>query len=183
MNPDPLLAQLKAYRNLWPAESHTATRFIGFLSAHPDAFERTCSSGHVTGSAWLVDEAGRHVLLTHHKKLNIWIQLGGHADGDSDVLRVAMREAAEESGLPTIEFVSPRIFDIDVHTIPARKDEPAHLHWDVRYAFRAVGSGTFTPSAESHELRWVEIARLDSLTREASMLRMAAKWIGLRTTS
>ena len=180
MNPHALLPQLLEYQNLWPEESQTAMRFIEFLSAHPNAFERTCSTGHVTGSAWLVNHAGSHVLLTHHKKLNIWIQLGGHADGDSDVRQVAMREAAEESGLPSIELVSSRIFDIDVHQIPSRKDEPAHLHWDVRYAFRAVGSDKFTPSAESHELRWIEIARLDSLTREASMLRMAAKWMAPR---
>jgi 8-oxo-dGTP pyrophosphatase MutT (NUDIX family) len=177
MGNDALILQLMEYRNRWPDESLVATRFIDFLSANPDCFERSLQTGHVTGSAWLVDAAGLRVLLTHHKKLDMWIQLGGHSDGDGDILRVAMREAREESGLSAIEPVSPRIFDIDVHQIPARPNEPEHLHWDIRYALRATGAEEFTPSDESHDLRWVEIANLNHLTQEESMLRMAVKWM------
>ncbi len=177
MDRNALILQLMEYGNLWIEESHKALQFIEFLSNHPDAFERSLPIGHVTGSAWLVNRAGSHVLLTHHKKLNIWVQLGGHADGDSDVLRVALREAKEESGLHAMELVMPQIFDIDVHLIPARQAEPSHYHWDVRYAFRVVGGESFTPTEESHELRWIEIARLDSVTHEESMLRMARKWL------
>ncbi len=177
MGKDALILQLMEYRNRWPDEARVATGFIEFLSATPDCFERSLQTGHVTGSAWLVNATGLHVLLTHHKKLDMWIQLGGHADGDSDILRVAMREAREESGLSSIDPVFPRIFDIDVHQIPARPSEPEHLHWDVRYALRATGKEEFTPSGESHELRWVEIANLKCLTQEKSMLRMAVKWM------
>jgi 8-oxo-dGTP pyrophosphatase MutT (NUDIX family) len=176
MENEALILQLMEYRNRWPDESQIVSRFVEFLSANPDCFERSLQTGHVTGSAWLVDASGLHVLLTHHKKLGMWIQLGGHADGDGDILRVALREAREESGLVSIEPVSPKIFDIDVHQIPARPNEPEHLHWDVRYALRATGEEECTPSEESHELRWVEIANLDRLTQEESMLRMAAKW-------
>ena len=177
MGTEALILQLMGYRNRWPGESRVASRFVGFLSAHPDGFERSLQAGHVTGSAWLFDVSGLHVLLINHKKLGMRIQLGGHADGDGDILRVAMREAREESGLGSIEPVSTRIFDIDVHQIPARPGEPEHLHWDVRHALRATGDEECTPSDESHELRWVEIANLNRLTQEESMLRMAVKWM------
>ena len=171
-----LARQLREYGARWPAEAETVRRFVEFLASQPDAFERSLAIGHVTGSAWLVDRAGTRVLLTHHKKLGIWVQLGGHADGDADAFRVARREAEEESGLADLEPVAPEIFDIDVHRIPARGAEPEHLHWDVRYAFRATGSEAFCVSDESHELAWIEVGALETVTREESMLRMARKW-------
>ena len=171
-----LIRQLREYRSRWPGEAGTVDRFIDFVSSHPDCFERHLAIGHVTGSAWVVDRAGARVLLTHHKKLDLWVQLGGHADGDSDVLRVARREAAEESGLAGLELVPGGIFDVDVHRIPAGGEGPEHFHWDIRYAFRAAGGEAFRVSAESHELRWVGIQSLASVTAEESMLRMARKW-------
>ena len=177
MNRDDVVRQLREYRARWPAESETVDRFIGFLASQPDAFERELAIGHVTGSAWVVDSTGTRVLLTHHKKLGMWVQLGGHADGDSDVFRVARREAEEESGLASLVPVGGGIFDVDVHRIPARGETPEHLHWDVRYAFRAAGGEAVRVSDESHDLRWIEIERLDSVTREESMLRMARKWL------
>lgn len=151
-------------------------RMTGFVSAHADCFERSLSLGHVTGSAWLVNRRRTHVLLTHHRKLNKWLQLGGHADGDSDVLAVAMKEALEESGLPDIAPLSPDIFDLDIHEIPARKSEPAHFHYDVRFALRANASEQYVVSDESHDLAWIDIARIATVTSETSMLRMANKW-------
>jgi len=177
MNSTHLIQQLQEYQTRWPDEVELAQRFIRFLTDHDDCFERELQVGHVTGSAWLVNRAGTHILLTHHKKLNIWVQLGGHADGDSDLLRVSMREAEEESGLSGIVPVSTPIFDIDAHAIPRRGDYPEHTHWDIRYALRATGDETYTVSDESHDLRWVEIATLKEFTQEATLLRMAAKWI------
>ena len=115
------------------------------------------------------------MLLTHHRKLNIWVQLGGHSDGDSDSLSVALREATEESGL-AVEAVSERIFDIDCHQIPARKGEPAHLHYDVRFWLRAR-STEFTVTEESHALRWLSADELEQVTSEESVMRMRAKWL------
>lgn len=172
-----VIRQLRDYRARWENESDVVDRFIAFIAAHPDGFERELKIGHVTGSAWVVDRAGTHVLLTHHKKLDMWVQLGGHADGDADVFRVALREAEEESGLDALVPVSRRIFDVDVHRIPARREEPEHFHWDVRYAFRALGGETYRVSGESHDLAWIEIAALETVTREESMLRMARKWL------
>lgn len=171
-----IIRQLRDYQDRWKNESEIAGRFMDFVASYPDCFERHLQAGHVTGSAWLVDRSSIRVLLTHHKKLDMWVQLGGHADGDSDVFRVAWREAAEESGLEGIVPVSRQIFDLDVHRIPARGAEPEHFHWDVRYAFRAMAGEAYRVSDESHALGWIEINALRSVTQEESMLRMARKW-------
>lgn len=172
-----ILRQLREYQVRWASESEIAERFIDFVSSTPACCDRQWLAGHVTGSAWVVNRAGTHVLLTHHKKLNMWVQLGGHADGDFDIFRVARREAEEESGLKSIVPVSGRIFDIDVHRIPARGAVPEHFHWDIRYAFRSERSEAFVVSGESLDLRWIEIRSLRSVTEEESMLRMATKWM------
>jgi 8-oxo-dGTP pyrophosphatase MutT (NUDIX family) len=177
MHRAPLLAALSDYAARHPEEAPVIERFTRFVRAHGDCFHRTLAIGHVTGSAWIVNAAGDAVLLTHHRKLNRWLQPGGHADGDPDVLAVARREADEETGLTPLVPVETAIFDLDIHTIPARGAEPAHDHFDVRYAIRHTGDGLFAVSAESHDLAWVPIARLDDYTDEDSMHRMARKWL------
>ena len=172
-----LLHQLAAYQSKHPQESDTCERFTRFVRDTSDCFERSQSYGHVTGSAWVVNAAGTHTLLTHHKKLEKWLQLGGHTDGEADVLKSAFREVEEESGLSNIEAVTEHIFDLDIHSIPARKQDPEHYHFDVRFAFRVTGSEKYTVSEESLDLAWVPISQLEEYTDEVSMLRMAQKWI------
>ncbi len=176
MHRQPLLDQLARYAYSHPGEAETVALFVGFVRENPDCFERTLAIGHITGSAWIVSADGSETLLTHHRKLNRWLQLGGHADGDPDVPAVAMREAREESGLVDFAPVTGEIFDLDIHPIPARRDEPEHLHYDVRYVLRATGPTDFTVSEESHDLRWVPIGGVAALTAEESMLRMVRKW-------
>lgn len=167
---------LETYRCRNPGEAGTVERFVSLLEGHPRCFRRDCWAGHITGSAWLVDAAGRDVLLTHHRKLGIWVQLGGHSDGDPDTSCVARREAEEESGL-RVERLAPEIFDLDIHAIPARKADPEHLHFDVRYAFVTRSGRDYRVSDESHDLAWVPVHRLHEYSREESMLRMARKWL------
>lgn len=174
MSRAPLLKLIERYLRRYPAERETARRIREFVEAHDDCFERTQLSGHVTGSAWLINRAGDAALLTHHRKLDIWVQLGGHADGDSDIARVAMREAQEESGLPDLELVSADIFDIDIHAIPARGREPEHLHYDCRFLLRAEQEA-YVVSAESHDLAWIPLDRITDYTTEDSVLRMVRK--------
>lgn len=180
MHRRPLLALIDDYAHRFPAEQVLCRRFREFVRNHADCFHRSCEPGHVTGSAWLVDGAGSRVLLTHHRKLGRWLQLGGHSDGDPDPLQVAMREAHEESGL-TVRPLTSEIFDLDIHEIPARRTrrglEPAHLHYDVRFALQAQGSERYRVSDESLDLAWVDVAGLSELTTEASILRMADKWV------
>ena len=170
-----LLDQLHAYGRRHPEERATVERFVDFVAHEPRCFERDCWHGHVTGSAWLLDPECGSLLLTHHKKLNIWVQLGGHSDGDPDTRTVALREAEEESGMP-VKLLQPDILDIDIHEIPARKSDPAHFHFDVRYAF-AAASRNFAVSGESHDLAWVRLDDLENYTTESSILRMRRKWL------
>jgi 8-oxo-dGTP pyrophosphatase MutT (NUDIX family) len=169
-----LIQAIADYAARYPHEGAVVERFHGLLDAHANCFDRDCWAGHITGSAWLVDPEGTCLLLTHHKKLDMWLQLGGHSDGDPDTAEVAIREASEESGL-TVALVSSRILDLDVHEIPARKADPAHFHFDVRFALRAA-SRDYVVSDESHDLAWVPIDDIESFTTETSILRMREKW-------
>jgi 8-oxo-dGTP pyrophosphatase MutT (NUDIX family) len=154
-----------------------AEAFIAFLQTDGAVFERSHRVGHFTGSAWLVSADGERVLLTHHRKLDRWLQLGGHADGDADLAAVALREAGEESGLAGL-IVEPAIFDLDRHRIPARGDEPEHWHYDVRYVVRAGGSEAFAINHESLALAWKPIRELEHDTSaDVSLRRMARKWL------
>ncbi|MEO7477876.1 MAG: NUDIX hydrolase [Lysobacteraceae bacterium] len=172
-----LLRAFDAYGQRWPDEM-AVSHFREFLADHVDAFERALAIGHFTGSAWLVSADGRRVLLTHHRKLDMWLQLGGHADGDTDLLRVALREAEEESGLDGLT-VEPSIFDLDRHRIPARGSDPEHWHYDVRYVVHAGANEAFVVSDESHALAWREIADLVADKNvDDSVRRMAGKWLG-----
>jgi len=151
-------------------------RISDFVSGHADCFERSLLAGHVTGSAWVLDEERRYALLTHHAKLGLWLQPGGHCDGDADVLRVAMREVWEEAGLTAIvPLLDGAIFDVDAHDIPAHGNEPAHVHYDIRYAFEASRSAPLRISAESKDLRWVALDRIAGLNTDESVIRMVRK--------
>lgn len=150
-------------------------RILAFLRDHADALHRTCLEGHLTGSAAIVDGARARVLLLHHRKLDRWLQPGGHADGDGDLAAVAAREAWEETGLRgAIEL--PAI-DLDVHDIPARPGEPAHVHLDVRFRMRVEPGATPIANDESLALRWVGLADLDdpALALDASTKRLVRR--------
>ena len=174
MHRAPLLGLLDEYLDRHADEKRTVDLFRRFIQHNRDCFERHLAVGHLTGSAWILDRSRKRALLTHHRKLGCWVQLGGHADGDSDILRVAAREAREESGL-AVEPLAETIFDLDVHEIPARGGVPLHLHYDLRFLMCAVGSEAFSISPESHELAWVPLDRISAYTGERSVLRMRDK--------
>lgn len=178
MSSAPILAALArhAARDLSTAERESLDRIVDFVRREPACFERATVEGHITGSAWILDHEHRRALLVLHKKLGFWLQPGGHADGEADVLAVAWREAREESGIEALEPLSREIFDVDVHEIPARKADPAHFHFDVRYAFVAPPGAEPVVSEESNDVRWVERAAIGTYATDASVMRMAAKW-------
>lgn len=196
-----MIEALQRYRDQWQGEVATVTQFEIFLHTHANAFERSNATGHFTGSCWLVSADGARVLLMHHRKLDRWLQPGGHADGDTDLARVALREAQEETGVIDLR-VEDGIFDIDRHRItghipvarpdgpaspfafalgersPARGDEAEHWHYDVRYVVRAGADDRFVVNEESQALAWrsvVDVAADASL--DASLRRMARKWL------
>ena len=175
----PLHAALTVYRRRWPGETATVDAFTQLLLAHADAlaYRRERLDGHFTGSAWVVSTDGARVLLTHHRKLDRWLQPGGHADGDTDLARVALREAEEETGLRDL-VVEGGVFDLDRHAIPARGADPQHWHYDVRFVVRATGSEDFVVSEESHALAWRPVADVaEDPHADESVRRMAAKWL------
>ncbi len=176
MHRQPLLQLLTRYAVAHPGEHAVIQRFERFVHEQPRCFERSLPSGHVTGSAWVVSADGQRVLLNHHKKLDMWMQFGGHADGDPDVYRVAVREAREETGLAALEPAAFGIFDLDIHPIPATTTEPAHHHYDVRFALRVTGDETVVVSDESHDVAWTTLDGVTRFTREPSILRMLDKW-------
>jgi 8-oxo-dGTP pyrophosphatase MutT (NUDIX family) len=177
--PFELLSALERYGEsplLTEEERPSLARLLAFVRDEPRCFERSLAGGHVTGSAWILDAARQRCLLTHHKKLGLWLQLGGHADGDPDVLRVALREATEESGIEGLRPLLDEIFDVDIHPIPANPREAAHEHFDVRFALVAPPGAVLRVSEESHALAWVERGALAGYGCDRSVLRMAAKW-------
>ncbi len=154
-----------------------ADRFLRHLETGPSAFERTTVAGHFTASALVSNNAMDRVLLTLHAKLGLWLQLGGHADGNSDLASVALKECEEESGLTKLLLfpLEPLIFDLDLHSIPARKQDPEHLHFDVRFLVIADQSESLVITPESKDLRWVALRDAYGLSREWSMHRQFDK--------
>src|SRR5262245_38900803 len=149
MNRSEILRQLRAHHPFDEREHRMLEQITDFVSAHEACFDRNLPTGHLTGSAWIVDRERSHTLLTHHAKLDIWVQLGGHVEDDPDMLSAAWREAREESGLSGARPISSRIFDVDIHEIPATPKEPAHFHFDIRYLFEADRSAELSVTAES----------------------------------
>ena len=163
-------------RGLDPHEAAMTAETIRFVEEFPDFLRRSCVPGHLTGSAWIVNPARTHTLLTHHLALDKWLQLGGHADGEGDLLAVALREAREESGLSGVRAVSPEIFDVDRHWIPPRRIDPGHYHYDLRFLIEADPTEPLVRAAsESKELAWVELSLVAALNPEESMARMVRK--------
>jgi 8-oxo-dGTP pyrophosphatase MutT (NUDIX family) len=183
-----LVRLLDAHEPWDDAEAAHVLHVRAFVQREPDPFWRGVIEGHLTGSAFVLDPAGR-VLLTHHLRLDIWVQLGGHADdGEQAADSVALREAREESGLRDVRFHealsfadgTPRLLDVDVHRIPGRRGEPAHDHLDLRFLLRtgAPDEVVANPS-ESKALEWVA---LDEAARrgDAGMGRAIARLRALR---
>jgi 8-oxo-dGTP pyrophosphatase MutT (NUDIX family) len=136
---------------------------------------REFSPGHFTASAFIVSPEGSELLLILHGKLGRWLQPGGHVDPtDPDLVAAARREVHEEVGLVELELVEPGPFDLDVHDIPARKDEASHQHFDVRYLFRAR-TRQVTPASDAKDARWVPLAQIDAQLSDASVERAVAK--------
>ena len=175
MHSNSLRQLLQRYQSM-PEEQIYKDRMLAFLDEHVDAFERSLQVGHFTASAWLVSKDGSQALLMHHAKLNIWVQVGGHADGETDLLAVAIKEAQEESGIVGIEPMSVEIFDIDIHQVPAGSQGPAHDHLDVRFLLQVTSDEQFVKNHESKELRWIGKDASQLPTNQRSVVRLFEKW-------
>jgi len=179
-----LLTLLDRHHSTYPEEASYVQRARRFVTDHPDCFERDLLPGHVTGSAWVVNPARDRALMMHHRKHDRWFQPGGHADGDADILRVALRETAEETGLDAeqIRLVDGTIFDLDQHVIPAQPHFPEHVHFDVRFLVEIDDRLPVPGNDESHDILWLDLQRVPRLNNNRSTWRMLDKTRRLRSS-
>lgn len=174
---------LTAYRSRFMEEEAFIRRAIEFIRRHEHIFERE-EPVHVTGSAWVVSPDREQVLLMHHRKLHQWFQPGGHADGDTDILRVALRECTEETGLEPaqIRLLDSSVFDVDIHTIPALENIPAHEHIDIRFVVEIDDSLEIPGNNESHAIAWLPLHQVLRYNNNRSTYRMLEKTRSLRNS-
>lgn len=164
-------------------EENICIKPIMQLLQKQDCFYRTCfTPGHITGSAILCDQTKEKILLNHHKIFNKWLCFGGHADGDEDIKKVALRETTEESGYHEneIEFVVDSIFDIDIHSVAENKskNEPEHSHFDIVFLLQLKENTSlnFKVSEESIDLKWCALDEALELIRDDQrMIRIIHK--------
>ncbi len=172
-----LLNLLERHQTRFMDEAAYVEQTRAFVEAHTDCFHCDLWPGHVTGSAWVVNPARTHCLLLHHRKHEQWFQPGGHADGDADILRVALRETSEETGLDAshIRLVADPIFDVDVHAIPESPRGPRHTHYDIRFLVEMDDDIEIPGNDESHQVLWVALADVPRFNNNRSTLRMVEK--------
>lgn len=168
---------LEEYIPAYEEEILYKSRMLDFINNYDNVFSRKQIFGHFTASSLLLNSDSSKFLLMHHKKLNRWMQLGGHCDEDEDVLAVSIKEAMEESGINEIVHLSDKIFDIDIHTIPSNSKEAEHFHFDIRFLLKTDGNDHFIKNEESNDLKWVlfEGFNPSEYSLENSVIRMIQK--------
>lgn len=174
-----MIARLLATARPVDADERTHLAAMWELARDPRCRERDLwDPGHFTASAFVLSPDHRAIALIHHRKLGIWCQPGGHLEpDDTDLVGAARREVAEEIGLVDLELLTPSPFDLDVHVIPERADQPAHRHFDVRFLFRARHDG-LAASSEVRDARWIALTDVSDrgpLGTDASVLRAVRK--------
>lgn len=166
---------LSNYQPANEVENQSLNFICQFVEENELYWSRKTLAGHLTASAWITDRDRERAVLLHHKKLNIWVQPGGHIDeADEGLLQASYREAMEETGVTDLTPVSKLPFDVDVHRIPARKSEPEHWHLDIRFWFK-TNQADLNANEESHDMGWFTKSEIEALTDEESVLRMVRK--------
>lgn len=179
---DELEAALATYAELQQG-CPVASEIARFVRTEERWWDRRNTGGHVTASAWIVDPSEGATLLVHHRKLNRWLQPGGHLEDDTSIHGAALREAQEETGLTDLRWRTTAIFDVDIHLIPARPDFPAHRHLDIRFAFEASHRAPLHLSTESYRVAWWPLTGLTGATTDASVFRLAQRTLDLASTA
>lgn len=175
MNRQILRKEIELYQTPYIEEDRYKSRFLDLLF-FDNCFERSLLEGHITASAWVLTSDFKNVALLHHKKLDRWLQPGGHADGDEDVKRVALKELKEETSLVDVTQIGDSFFDLDIHKIPERKGIPEHDHYDVRFAFIATNPDQLRKNHESNKVDWKCLNELEKFVgNDSSIIRMREK--------
>ena len=177
MNKQSIYKLTQNYLSKYPEDSH-ALHVLDFLDEHENFWQRDNSYGHITSSAWVVNEARNKILMTHHKKLDIWIQLGGHIEAeDNTIYEACERELREESGLKDFKLLYNDIFDIDEHNYHASANGfPEHFHLDIRLLFQGSSEEEINfDLLESNEVAWIPINEVEKYQNARSVMRMVEK--------
>ncbi len=177
MHRENLLQLLQRYRTPFLEEAAMVVRTRRFVMSNRNCFDRNLESGHVTGSSWVVNPNRTHVLMLHHRKLGLWLQPGGHADGNSDIHDVVIKETSEESGIcvKDIKLLSSEIFDVDIHTIYPSQYDNRHEHYDIRFLLEIDDAVAIPGNDESHQIGWVALNRVPQFNHFRSLYRMTQK--------
>jgi 8-oxo-dGTP pyrophosphatase MutT (NUDIX family) len=177
MHRDRTLNLLDNYIPYNTLECEYKKKIIHFIKKNSNCFDRSNIIGHITSSAWLINHSRNKVLLMHHKKLNEWLQFGGHADGESDLLSVAIKETREESGIFNVIPIMKNIFDLDIHYTPEYKNISEHIHYDIRFLLQVVDNSEPKKNHESLRLKWFDQNLKKFPNHKPSLIRMFEKWL------
>lgn len=153
-------------------------KMLAFLESYDNCFHRELEIGHFTASAFLLDSTKQKFLLLHHKKLHIWTQPGGHTDGNTNLLEVAIRETQEETGIEDITPIFKDIFEIEIYKIPKFQKEEEHLHFDVKFLLKTTSNNNFSINHESNDINWFDLHDLSTikhLSLSSSIIKMAKR--------
>ena len=171
-----LKEMLRSYSPPTATEQEFWERMLQLLESAGDPFSRGhYEPGHFTASSFILSPDQKSLLLIYHSKLHRWLQPGGHVDPeDVNIVASAQREVREEVGLSDLELVSNGIFDVDIHEIPARKKEPAHDHYDVRFVFQAPDL-SFAAGSDALEARWGPLTEITEVESDRAVMRAVEK--------
>lgn len=176
MEKQKLIRLLERYNPTDLTEKESKIKILNFLHENNNFTGRDNTIGHITGSTWIVSKDRKKVLLTHHLKLNMWLQIGGHVEGDEYILETSLREAKEESGLSFLRCLSEEIFDVDVHLFPKRGQVEAHYHFDIRFLLEADEYEELNLlKTESKAMKWIPLEEVYKYAKEDTILRMTNK--------
>lgn len=171
-----LIKELRAITPFGAVEQEMILRTLTFIETHDNFMDQQLTVGHLTGSAWIINKQRTKALFTHHRKLDMWLQLGGHAEQeDLSIRHTAIREAKEESGLKSVRLLSNNILSVDVHIIPERKGFPAHPHYDIQFLFEADENEKLAITSESEDLKWITFEDISKYNNALSIRRMLEK--------
>ncbi len=172
-----LLELLNDYQTPYMDEAAMVARTRRFILQHHECFDRALLPGHVSGSAWVLNQSRTHVLMLHHRKLDMWLQPGGHADNDPDMARVVLNEVHEESGVAKehIHLVADEIFDVDVHTVYESAHDVRHEHYDIRLLVEIDDGVPIPGNSESHEIGWIPLEQVRYFNNARSFQRLVDK--------
>jgi 8-oxo-dGTP pyrophosphatase MutT (NUDIX family) len=177
MNKKSILDLLQSYQTSFSEEIEFQKQMIEFLEQNDDFALRSNLTGQLTGSAWVVNKEHTKALLIHHKKLNKWLQIGGHIEAtDQTIEETIFREVKEESGLKTLKLLSSSIYDLDIHAIPQKKEVAEHLHFDIRLIIEADENEPLIPQNEEVlDIKWYDLHQVQNLTESTTSIDQSMK--------